>query len=59
MFPWLNNGENNFVMIYLFIFREKERGGGKAEEEGERESQSDSLLSLECHMGLNPMTLRS
>ena len=46
-----------FLKFYLFIW-ETEREEAERRDE-ERESPTDSLLSMEPHMGLDPTTLRS
>ena len=54
--------KNNKFLKDLFIYlreRERESMGGGAEGEGNRESQADFLLSMELHVGLDPIALRS
>lgn len=55
----IDSGYRFLEFIYLFkdvfiYFREREGGG--PEGQGERESQTDSLLSVEPYIGLDPMT---
>ena len=45
------------MYVCIYLFRAQVEGG--IEGKGERESQTDSMLSAELDMGLNPMTLRS
>ena len=52
------------MFIYFERERERERerenvSGGEAEREGERESQAGSMLSVEPHAGLDPVTVSS
>ena len=52
---WLNASFKN-VFIYLFA---RERQTETESEEAEGKGQADSLLSVECDMGLDLTTLRS
>ena len=49
-----------FVLKFLFIYsRETESAYEGRKGKGEKESQADSILSMEPHVGLDLMMLRS